>query len=382
MAPISPWRWPMVAEMPPRFDTWSTPCSTMTSPLSARLCASISPRPETPALTFSAAGASAGTLRTVSARPTMRAFGSVGRNTAAGTAPTMPSSSIASEAMPVRSGSARKPSRISAGSAGRSNMPKASAGSLPSVSFAMAKNLKAEQLGRIIDQHELARAGVGRDLGDEIGELAVVGHLARLVVRMRPVGAPDDALRRVGGERARERQGLFVRMRVLGDAVAAGEFDPDIAAVEQAQQPPKRAAVQAFGDIDAPHMVDHHRRLDRGDEIVVIDEARAADVIGDMPAVRRDLLDDRPHLVARPRRAAVGKIPMQPHATHAGVVEPFHLGVRRRRLEQRDAAIAILTGFEQVDKHPVVAAVRRRLHEHAALETQEFVQPEQIFLGG
>src|ERR1700722_17972961 len=307
MAPISPCRWPMVAEMPPRFDTWSTPCSTMTSPLSARLCASISPRPETPALTFSAAGASAGTLRTVKARPTMRAFGSVGRSTAAGTAPTMPSSSMASDAMPVRSGSARKPSRISAASTGSSNVPKASAGSLPSVSFAMAKNLKSEQFCRIIDQHELAGARVGRDLGDEIGELAVVGHLARLVVRMRPVGAPDDALGRVSGERARERQGFFVRMRVLGDAVAAGQFDPEIAAVEQTQQPPERRAVQAFGDIDTPHVVDHHRRFDRGDKIVVIDQAAAADVIGDVPAVGRDLLDDLAHVVARPRRAAVGK---------------------------------------------------------------------------
>src|SRR3984957_3569531 len=373
MAPISPCRWPMVAEMPPRFDTWSTPCSTMTSPLSARLCASISPRPETPALTFSAAGASAGTLRTVKARPTMRAFGSVGRSTAAGTAPTMPSSSIASEAIPVRSGSARKPARISAASTGSSNVPKASAGSLPSVSFAMAKNLKSEQFCRIIDQHALPGPRVGRYLGNEIGELAVVGHLALLVVRMRPVGAPDDALGRVRGESARERQGFFVGMRVFGDAVAAGQFDPDIAAVEQTQQPPKRRAVQTFGDIDTPHMVDHHRRFDRGDKIVVIDQAAAADVIGDVPAVGRDLLDDLAHVVARPRRAAVGKIPMQPHAAHAGVVEPLHLVIRRGRLQQRYAAIVALAGFEQIDQDAIIAAVRRRLHEHAALETQELV---------
>src|SRR5579863_1415566 len=56
-----------------------------------------------------------------------------------------------------------------------------------------ALDSKPKQLGRIIDQHELAGARVGRDLGDDIGELAVVGHLARLVVRVWPVGAPDDA---------------------------------------------------------------------------------------------------------------------------------------------------------------------------------------------
>ena len=91
--------------------------------------------------------------------------------------------------------------------------------------------LESKQLGRIVDQHELTGARVGRDLGDEIGELAVVGHLARLVVGVRPVGAPDDVLGRVGRERGRERQGFFVRMRVLGDAVATGELDPDGVAI-------------------------------------------------------------------------------------------------------------------------------------------------------
>ena len=35
---------------------------------------------------------------------------------------------------------------------------------------------KPEQLRRIVDQHELARFRVGRDLGDEIDQFAVVGH--------------------------------------------------------------------------------------------------------------------------------------------------------------------------------------------------------------
>jgi hypothetical protein len=61
--------------------------------------------------------------------------------------------------------------------------------------------------------------------------LVVVGHVARLVVRVRLVGAPDDALGRVGRERARDWQGFFVRMRALGDAVAGGELDLDGVAI-------------------------------------------------------------------------------------------------------------------------------------------------------
>ncbi len=38
----------------------------------------------------------------------------------------------------------------------------------PAVPAVARENLKPEQLGGIIDQHELARARVGRDLGDEI----------------------------------------------------------------------------------------------------------------------------------------------------------------------------------------------------------------------
>ena len=60
------------------------------------------------------------------------------------------------------------------------------------------RHLEAEQLCRIFDQHEVARSFVGCDLGDEIDEFAVIGH--GLVVRMRPVGAPDDALRRMRGK--------------------------------------------------------------------------------------------------------------------------------------------------------------------------------------
>src|SRR5271163_3933236 len=66
--------------------------------------------------------------------------------------------------------------------------------------------LEPEQLRRVMDQHEAARFFVGRDLSNEIDQFAVVRY--RLVVRMRPIGAPDHALRRVRSKIARKRHGV------------------------------------------------------------------------------------------------------------------------------------------------------------------------------
>src|SRR5271163_3015468 len=92
-----------------------------------------------------------------------------------------------------------------AGNAGRSSMPMASGGSLPRVFLVMFRydpKSKAKELCRIVDQHELARSRIGRDLGDEVDQFAIIGH--RIVVRVRPVGAPDHALRRMRGKVARK----------------------------------------------------------------------------------------------------------------------------------------------------------------------------------
>ena len=83
------------------------PWITSTSPSFARLCASISPSRETFVATASATGIASRRFNAVRACPAMRAFGSVGRSTAAGMPQVMPSSSQASETRPDRSPSAR-----------------------------------------------------------------------------------------------------------------------------------------------------------------------------------------------------------------------------------------------------------------------------------
>src|SRR6185436_17345278 len=127
IAPASPWRLPTEAETPPMLDTPPTPWITSTSPACARLCASISPRPE-----VLRSEVSLFWLSTVIACPTSRALASVARKIEPGTTPLMRHSSIASDVVPVRSPSARKPCRICGSSRGSSSMPKARGSSRPS----------------------------------------------------------------------------------------------------------------------------------------------------------------------------------------------------------------------------------------------------------
>src|SRR5690242_20727887 len=126
IAPASPWRLPMLAETPPMLEMLATPWTTSTSPGWARLCASMSASPLTLRRSLTAR------LSTVSAWPTRRARGSVGFSSDAGTAPAMPSSSIASEVVPVRSPSSRNRASTFASSRGSSIMPIAEGTSLPS----------------------------------------------------------------------------------------------------------------------------------------------------------------------------------------------------------------------------------------------------------
>jgi hypothetical protein len=67
---------------------------------------------------------------------------------------------------------------------------------------------------------------------------------------------------------------------------------------------------------------------------------------------------------------------MQPHAPHAGIVQAIDVGLRSPGFEQRDAAIIAFAGIEQIDKHPVIAAMASRLNEYTALKAEEFVQAE------
>src|SRR5215471_7840166 len=119
IAPISPWRLPVCAEMPPMLETLATPWITRTSPCCARLCASNSAMRLTCARAPSIGLMRWRILRTVSAGPTMVRPGMVGLSTDAPMTPHgMPSSSMVSEMIPVASPSATRRSTAPCGGRG------------------------------------------------------------------------------------------------------------------------------------------------------------------------------------------------------------------------------------------------------------------------
>src|SRR6478736_213033 len=119
IAPTSPCRFPVWAEMPPILDMLGTPWITSTSPGCARLCASNSAIRLTCRRAPSSGSMRWRMLRTVSAGPAMVLPGMVGRSTDAPMTPDgMPSSSMVSEMMPVGSPSAMSRSTTPCGARG------------------------------------------------------------------------------------------------------------------------------------------------------------------------------------------------------------------------------------------------------------------------
>ena len=138
IAPRSPWRWPVSAEMPPILETPGTPEITSTSPSSARLCASNSAMPFLFSRAATNGSARRAMLRTVSAGPQISLPGIVGRSVDAPIAPSgTPRSSITSEIRLVHSPSARKRSTAPAGGFGVEVMRMRSAAMRPVSFFAV-----------------------------------------------------------------------------------------------------------------------------------------------------------------------------------------------------------------------------------------------------
>src|SRR5258708_11409156 len=94
-----------------------------------------------------------------------------------------------------------------------------------------------------------------------------------------------------------------------------------------------------------------------------------------MPADRREPRRHGEHVLYAIALAEMVHV-VEAHAAEAELVELLQLYGRRRRWRQRDATVA-LVGGEQIGRSRVVEAMRRRLHDDAALDAQVFVQREQ-----
>src|SRR5215831_2974245 len=79
----------------------------------------------------------------------------------------------------------------------------------------------------IVDQEALLRRRSGGDLGNVIDQGAVVRRLF-FHIGVRPIGAPDDAIGKMLGQRAAERRHIVIGRPGKAHALRTGRLDPEI----------------------------------------------------------------------------------------------------------------------------------------------------------
>src|SRR5258706_12561740 len=88
------------------------------------------------------------------------------------------------------------------------------------VSRALAAPVKP---GRIVDEQFRAQRLIGGEVRNQVDEVAVVGHLAN--VRVRPIGAPKNTIRRGRDELCREWDGIRIIAAGRGYTLRPAHFD-------------------------------------------------------------------------------------------------------------------------------------------------------------
>ena len=170
-----------------------------------------------------------------------------------------------------------------------------------------------------------ARRLVGGEGGDEVEQIAVVGHMRD--VRVRPVGAPQHALRSGVDERPGERHHVVIRRTAGAEPLCAGELDPAPLVAKQREKRAERRLVEAAADRDARHVVDDVRHREAVEHLGVIDEVGGVDVQHEVPAELGDALHHRPEALGLGRPAEMLD-EVEAGAPHAGVVQLDEAGRR------------------------------------------------------
>src|SRR6185312_4201972 len=163
---------------------------------------------------------------------------------------------------------------------------------------------------RVVDQQRGALRLAWCDLAQQIDQFAVVGNRP-LVVRMRPVEAPDRSVARCFDEPARKGHRVGIRWALAGDTVGAADLDPDVAVVEQAQQCLEVRLIEAERGVDAAHVVDHHRRRRTMQRCRKLGDEIGFHVDLQMPAEAREALAKGDHVIDR------GRLLEMPHIVEA-----------------------------------------------------------------
>jgi hypothetical protein len=98
-----------------------------------------------------------------------------------------------------------------------------------------------------------------------------------------------------------------------------------------------------------------------------------------MPTDVREPLAECNHFIDRFGRREVAHV-MEARAAKSGSRVALQLGVGNRSRHQCNAPIGAAFGGQRVGSRGQIVAVRCRVHDHAVLDAEEFMQREQFFL--
>ena len=146
---------------------------------------------------------------------------------------------------------------------------------------------------------------------------------------MRPVGAPQHAIRECLDDAARERHEVVVARRARArQTLGTAHLGPEVRVLaHQLHEQLEPGRSQRLRHVRPAHVIDDHDRRQRSEEVVQLRQILRFEVDDDVPAERLDALGDLDqHLARRDIDQPLDEI--EAHAAHAGCIELAQLARR------------------------------------------------------
>ena len=190
---------------------------------------------------------------------------------------------------------------------------------------------------------------------------------------MRPVGSPENPVRRRGDERFGERERVREGRSQRGHALRPADLDPGVLALHELEQRLERLLLHSVGRLRPAHVIDHHRDGDGAEQLLQLDDVLALEMHDQVPAERPDALHGAAHEPGiGPALQVLHEI--EAHAANSALVQALELAVGAALLDDRGAAVAPARARDRVERRAHVRAVAGRVHDHRALEAEDPVQ--------
>src|SRR5882762_3625064 len=245
---------------------------------------------------------------------------------------------------------------------------------MPPMIFAMSKAVEPR---RIVHQDFMLQRRLRRHQCEQVDQVAVVRHVLA-DVGMRPVGAPQDPVRRGFDQRAGERHRVGERRSFRRHALGAANLDPAVLVVHELEQGLEGLLFQSISRLYPSHVVDHHGNGQFHEQVLELHQVIGIDVKDQVPPKRTNLfscVSEKRQIRSSPE--VLHKI--EAHAADAALVHLLKFPVSIRFIDDRGAAVAAVRARDGIQRDAHVRAMAARVHDDGPFNSQHVVQFSQSF---